>query len=188
MKRSHLFTILTVVTALCTGAAILRFFVAGGSLATSAIEGNERAAIEALDAVKTLETLWKEGDADGNGKADWWTADWSGFRRVLAKNGKPVAMMSGSLAAADAAPLPPSAGLAPELPRAPHLGYWFRALKVEGAYGFEAHPAEPGKTGRRTFLVGEDGRVWAKESAGEIAEWPPGGESGLRAAGWVHAK
>ena len=84
MRKNALVTGLAVLAALCTGAAILRFFLAGGSLATSAIEGNERAAIEALDAVKTLETLWKEGDADGNGKADWWTTDWSGFRRVLA--------------------------------------------------------------------------------------------------------
>lgn len=188
MKKSALVTGLAVLAALCTGAAILRFFVAGGSLATSAIEGNERAAIEALDAVKTLETLWKEGDADGNGKSDWWTGDWSGFRRVLAKNGKPVGMMSGSLAAADAAPLPPSAGLAPELPRAPHLGYWFRALRVEGGWAFEAHPAEPGKSGRRTFLVRDDGRVWAKDGAGEILAWPASDESGMRAAGWVLAK
>ena len=170
------------VAALGIGAGVLRIFLAG---AVNPVDGNEQEARRVLDSVATLERLWRDGDADGNGVADWWTADWSGFHRALAKNGKPLGMTSGAIAAADAAPLPPGPKMSAALPRSPHAGYWFRAIAVDGGYAFAAVPAEPGVTGRRVFITREDGRLWAKETPEAPAAWPAPTDGAMRAAGWT---
>lgn len=164
------------------GAGVLRLMLAGAGPAP--VEGNEAEAVRVLASVRTLEELWRKGDADGNGAEDWWAADWSGFHRRLAKNGKPVLMMSGAVAAADAAPLPESATMAAALPRAPHNGYWFRAIPVERGYAFAAFPSEPGVSGRRVFLTREDGVVWGKGSNEVPLSWPAEGPDRMKAVGW----
>ncbi|KAF0245171.1 MAG: hypothetical protein FD180_1878 [Planctomycetota bacterium] len=181
-RGSPLLAIAILVAALGIAAGVLRLFLAG---AADPLAGNEREAIRVLDSVATLERLWRDGDADGNGVADWWTADWSGFHRALGKNGKPMTMTSGAIAAADAAPLPAGPKISEALPRSPHAGYWFRAIGIEGGYAFAAVPAEPGASGRRVFITREDGRLWAREGSEAPARWPAAADEGMRAAGWT---
>jgi hypothetical protein len=181
-RGSPLMAIAILLAALGIGAGVLKIFLSG---AVDMVDGNEREARRVLDSVATLERLWKDGDADANGVADWWTADWSGFHRALAKNGKPLAMTSGAIASADAAPLPPGPKMSASLPGSPHSGYWFRAIAVEGGYAFAAVPAEPGVTGRRVFITREDGKLWAREAAAAPAAWPGATEEAMRAAGWT---
>ena len=184
-RGSPLLAIAILVAALGLGAGVLRLFLAG---AADPLDGNEQEARRVLDSVATLERLWRDGDADGNGVADWWTADWSGFHRAIAKNGKPLAMTSGAIAAADASPLPPGPKMSAALPRAPHVGYWFRAIAVEGGYAFAAFPADGVTPGRRVFITREDGRLWAKEGAEAPAAWPAPTDEGMQAAGWTLAR
>ncbi|MCE9582178.1 MAG: hypothetical protein K8T20_06770 [Planctomycetes bacterium] len=172
-----------VIAAVCIGAGMLKLFLSG--VGGTAAAGDEREALRVLDSIATLEKLWRDGDADGNGVADWWTTDWSGFHRALTKNGKPAQMMNGAIASADAAPLPPGPRVAALLPPSPHAGYWFRAMAVEKGYAFVAYPAEPGKGGKRVFLTREDGKLWAHEGGEPPGAWPAEGEEAMRAAGWT---
>ncbi len=167
------------------GAGLLRLFLGG---MVNPIDGNEREALRVLDSVATLEKLWREGDADGNGKADWWTADWSGFYRVLAKNGKPVQMISGAIASADWSPAPAGPSMSALLPQSPHAGYWIRAFPVEAGYGFAAWPANPGVSGRRVFITREDGRLWTRDGVGPPDHWPGTRDEAMAAAGWTLVK
>jgi hypothetical protein len=169
------------VATLCLGAGLVKLFLPGAGGGATA--GDEREALQVLGSVATLEKLWRDGDADGNGVADWWTGDWSCFYRATAKNGKPAQMMSGAIAAADAAPLPAGPRLAPALPKAPHAGYWFRAIAVESGYAFAAYPADAG--GKRVFLTREDGRIWARAGVEPPAAWPAASDEGMKAAGWT---
>ncbi len=184
-KVGPVLAVAILVAAVGIGAGLLRLFLGG---MVNPLDGNEREARQLLGSVATLEKLWRDGDADGNGKADWWTADWSGFHRVLAKNGKPVSMISGAVASADAAPLPAGAGMAQKYPSSPHTGYWFRAIPVENGYGFAAYPAEPGKTGRRVYITREDGRLWVRDGAEPPPRWPAPTDAGMAAAGWTLVK
>lgn len=168
------------------------------------IAADELSAIDALRRVHAAELDFRRNDGDGNAVPDFWAADVSGLFRAAQPNGEPCAILDPSIAAADRAALPPSDGPRPRLtaaqpPTAWH-GYWLRAVKGLAAdgpdddtqaweslrgFGFVAYPAEPGVTGRRVFLVGEDGVVWAKgvEAAGREgpAEWPA---RGPEADGW----
>lgn len=171
------------------------------------IAADEKSAIEILRKVHETERHWRRDDADGNALPDYWTGDWSGFHRALGADGRPADRMAPEVAAADGAPLGPESGLGPPLAARPFKGYWFRAMeKADGArlavdgpdsdgyarenlraYAFVAWPAEHGVSGKRTFMVREDGTVWAREfdaGAAPPLEWPadPAG------AGWAQAE
>lgn len=168
------------------------------------IAADEKSAIGILRQVCEAERNWRRDDADGNALPDYWTGDWSGFNRLPGADGRPADRMEPEIAAADGAPME---GLgAPPVAR-PYKGYWFRAMeKADGkplatdgpdadgyarenlrAFAFVAWPAEHGVSGKRTFMVREDGTVWAREfDAGTPPplEWPadPAG------AGWAKAE
>lgn len=180
--RSRAVSIAILVAALGIAAGLLRLFVARGD-ATAA---NEREAIARLEALHTLQKLWREGDADADGAKNWWTADWSGFHRALGANGEPVTMMSPSVAAADASPLPNGPRIGEMLPRAPHLGYWYAALPCsKDDYAFGAWPDTWGASGRRTFFTKCDGAIWAKDFGGASRDWPAGDPA---ASGWSRVR
>lgn len=167
------------------------------------IRADEAAAIDALRRIHDAELEFRRDDGDGNGVPDFWTGDVSGLYRAAAPDGQPCAFLDGDLAAADRAPLAPTGGGRPRLTAAleakAHKGYWLRALpqfardgpdedanaweNLKG-FGFAAFPAEPGVTGKRVFLIGEDGVVWAKEGAAPEA-WPA---KGPEAEGWKKAE
>lgn len=168
------------------------------------IAAGEKSAVEALQRIHAAELDFRRNDGDGNGVPDFWAADLSGLFRAAQPNGEPCAILDPGIAAADSAALPPSDGPRPRLtaslpPRA-WDGYWVRAVKgmaVDGpdddqrawenlrGFGFVAYPAKPGESGKRVFLLGADGAVWAKpvEAAGREgpSEWP---SRGPEADGW----
>lgn len=184
-KVSPVLAVAILVAAVGIGAGLLRLFL---GVMVNPIDGNEREALRVLDSVATLEKLWRDGDADGNGKADWWTADWSGFYRVLAKNGKPVQMISGAVASADMFPQPAGPGMSALLPKSAHAGYFFRALSVEGGYAFVAFPAEPGISANRVFITREDGRIWESARCGPPTSWPAWNDETMKERGWTLVK
>ncbi len=67
--------------------------------------------------------------------------------------------------------------------RRARAGYWFVALQEPPADGFAfaAFPASHPHDGRRTFIIREDARVWAKDVGGSYpARWP----ADPKAEGW----
>ncbi|MEK7467715.1 MAG: DUF2950 family protein [Planctomycetota bacterium] len=169
---------------------------------------NEAAAIDALRRVHTAELDFRRNDGDGNGVPDFWTGDLSGLYRVAQPNGEASAFLDPVIASADRAPLPPGSGTRPrltaDLPPKAWNGYWMRALKGFASDGpdedsnawenlrgfaFVAFPVKAGESGKRVFLVGVDGTVWAKDAAEAApegpAEWPA---RGPEADGWKKAE
>lgn len=163
------------------------------------VGANERAAIDALRQIVFAEREWKSRDGDGNALPDFWTADVSGLHRAFEPPAGRDLPLHPDIAAADAFPLPPTSGdrprVGPAQSRGPYRGYWFRALKkadgrdlaADGpdtdalpwenrtAFAFAAYPAEPGKSGRRTFIVREDGSVRGLDIGGggaALEAWP----------------
>jgi hypothetical protein len=152
-----------------------------------AISANEHAAIASLKALVSAENDFKKNDRDGNGLHDFWVGDLSGLYRFMHTN-KEIKLIDKSLADADAAPLK-MASLAPlkiDKP-VPRSGYLFTVLakygdndktepyhsggfRNEHKFGFAAYPAEYGKSGRATFVVGESGTVWKKDLGGKPPE------------------
>lgn len=169
------------------------------------IASNEAAAIEALRAVHAAELEFRRNDGDGNGVPDFWAADVSGLCRAAQPNGDPCGFLDPALAAADRSPLPSTDGPRPRLtallPAKDTHGYWLHALRGIAADGpddddrpwenlrrfaFAAVPAAPGVSGRRAFLVGEDGVVWTRDAgAGAPDTWPA---KGPEAEGWKRAQ
>ncbi len=123
-----------------------------------------------------------------------------------------IRLIEDDLADADAAPikLPASGRAGPEKPQ-PKSGYLFVALKKyetadgpkdygsdtdgeESPYGavhnldqfaFAAYPAEPGKSGKLTFLVTQDALIWKKDTGGKAPETCPADPV---KAGWEKAR
>ncbi|KAF0245172.1 MAG: hypothetical protein FD180_1879 [Planctomycetota bacterium] len=175
---------------------------------SQAVAAGEASAIDALRRIHTAELDFRRNDGDGNGVPDFWTGDVTGLYRAAQPGGDPCAFLDPGIAAADKSPLPPGSGERPrltaELPPKPWNGYWLRALKpfaVDGpdldmnawenlrGFAFVAFPVKAGESGKRVFLVREDGVVWAKdaEAAGPEgpADWPA---RGPEAEGWKKAE
>lgn len=173
------------------------------------IAANEAAALDALRHLAKAQAEWRRNDGDGNALPDYWTGDVSGLYRAAAPDGSPAGMIPAELAAADAAPLAATSGSRPRLGPAvtpkPWKGYRLRALKTLGgaplatdgpdddtnawenlrAWAVVAAPVQHGESGRRTFVVREDGIVWAKDVGATAVEDFPADPA---AAGWMRAE
>lgn len=155
--------------------------------AAAAIVPNERAAIASLKALVAAEADFKKNDRDGNGLHDFWVGDVSSLYRFL-HNNKEIKLIEKSLADADVAPLKTQNLLPLKLDKpVPKAGYLFTVVakygendkvepyhsggfRNEHKFAFAAYPAEHGKSGRATFMVGESGTVWKKDIGGKPPE------------------
>ncbi|MBI5778512.1 MAG: DUF2950 family protein [Planctomycetes bacterium] len=175
------------------------------SLLSRQIPANESAAIASLRLLATAEALWRQQDPDGNGIKDYWTYDISCFYRMYrADNTTKIAFIAMDLARADVNTAETGDfGTIPaiedwvDMPLSPKSGYYFQAMeldengepynqvevgdtKIKAAnqtkFGFVAYPAEHGKTGRRTFIVNEQGTIYAidvnPDVYGVALQWP----------------
>jgi|GEM_PF-1962466 len=167
------------------------------------LAGHEAHALASMNRLVSLESTWQLADADENGAQDYWTLDVAGFYARTDESGKPLNLIVSTDARADleGAARYPSVGRAEA-----SKGYWLGALKKDetatpycqdadgdGAsetnpakYGFRAWPAEYGKGGKMTFILNEEGVVYAKDlgAGGSCEAWP--GEDPTK-AGWVEA-
>jgi type II secretory pathway pseudopilin PulG len=148
---------------------------------------NERSAMVGLKNLATAEAIFRTSDSDGNGIEDFWTGDVRSLSTMQVK-GRQILLIEPAIARADASP----GGPAVPFPRA---GYLFIALKFDqegkpydlgkgvnpSRFGFCAYPANP-TSGRRTFIVNEENRVWAGAWGGQpLSRWP----SNPAAEGWT---
>ncbi|MCC6741144.1 MAG: DUF2950 family protein [Planctomycetia bacterium] len=188
MHRAAGFTLVELLITLAI--VVLLLSLALTSLARARLASNEAQAIAALRTVAETETAWRQNDADGNGVADFWTGDWSGFHRVAKKDGTAWNLITADLARADGAPQAETApGLAPRVTASlvsgaavPHAGYFFRAMTSDNSdpaqpyqsggpthptrFGFTAWPAVPESSGHHVFILVETGAIWARDLEG----------------------
>jgi hypothetical protein len=93
------------------------------------------------------------------------------------RDGKPIELISGSFAGATSA-------------AAPISGYWFVDMKSRAGKPFDAAkefglcgvPAEYGRTGRDTLIIGEEGTTYRKDTGGKpVTDFP----ADPAAEGWI---
>ncbi|MEK7866785.1 MAG: DUF2950 family protein [Planctomycetota bacterium] len=162
----------------------------GGAGATR-MKANEISATTVLMMIVSTEGVWRQIDADRNGRQDYWTQDVAGLCYLTDAAGEELRLMDIPVAQAD------RVGVARYGKREakPKSGYWFQAMKlgVSGdayadgsdpncngsnprSFGFCAYPAEYEVTGVRTYIVNEEGVIYSKDLGPEAKDgaeqWP----------------
>ena len=184
------------------------------NLLSSRLSANEASAQASLKMLSSVEVIFRETDRDRNDQKDYWTADVSGLYRLVPPGSeKPLGLIDPALAGADAAPYLGGkeakigqGKLLPLLQTVPRAGYYLRAMKYDenhkryqldpdddgykltnsNKFAFVAYPAQYGTTGKRTFIIKENGQVYAKDTGSDdnkiVLEWP---RSDPTTAGWA---
>lgn len=147
----------------------------------------------ALKQLTSHEAVWKQGDYDRNGVADYWTRDVAGFYAVHGEDGKMLNRIDKSFARSDTSPgaaYPEVAG-----DPTPKQGYFSQAMRIDedGAeyvdahapppragnapagpctnatrFGFTSYPNVYGMYETLVFFVGQDGVVWMRDLGASI--------------------
>ncbi len=128
--------------------------------------------------------------------ADYWTRDVAGLHSLKDRSGQFIFLLDPQTAAAD-----PDGAARYGLAAAPKNGYYFKMMvgdpdgeayqKDDGKtnkkrYGVVAWPAQPGVSGRFTFITNETGKVWKKDTQGQPVDRWPGKDPA--ADGWAPAE
>lgn len=178
------------VAAIAAGAAVVAVAMlsrgraaGGGGLAT-----NERIAELSLTLVRQAEQTFRNSDSDGNGVGDYWTRDLAGLFGLKNASGQPIFLLDPATASAD-----PDGAARYGLPKRAKMGYWFRMMITDGEgnayaldgdkdgkaytnpkrFGIVAYPETYGATGRFTFIVSDDGKIYKKDTFGQpVTRWP----------------
>ncbi len=160
---------------------------------------NEGSAVASLKQIVSTEGVWRQTDSDRNGAQDYWTRDVAGYYHVQDANGQKLKYIDVNMAKADRLGLGAYTDIAPT----PKHGYWLRAMASDEAgkpyvdetlsapyappvehkpstnaskYGYCAYPEQYGVTGTHTFIVNEEGVVYAKDLGHDAKEgcdaWP----------------
>jgi hypothetical protein len=180
------------------------------SMLSEQIVNNEPSAIASLKMLVSSEAVWLQQDADGNGIKDYWTYDVSCLHRMYrADNATKISFIAIDHARADANTAETGDfGSFPliedwtDIALAPRNGYYFQAMELDEndepynqeevgetkikatnrtKFGFVAYPAEYGRTGRRTFIVNEQGTIYSidvnPDIQGVALRWPGSDEA-----------
>ena len=186
------------------------------SILSEQISANESAAIASLKIITSAEAVWSQQDPDGNGIKDYWTYDVSCLHRMFRADGQTkTAFIAIDHARADVNTAETGDfGESPaiedwvRITLTPKSGYYFQAMEVDendepynqgevgetkiratnkNKFAFVAYPAEYGKTGRRTFIVNEQGTVYSidvnPDIQGVALKWPGSNDAGPYAKG-----
>lgn len=152
------------------------------------MQANERYASMQLLQIVGVQKSWRELDLDANGVNDYVVASvWEMYGHKV--NGVEVQCIDSMLAQADFGKLGVEA--------APVNGYYFAMIEADetGAsykdqadskFAVCAWPAEYGATGRRTYIVNEEGRIFSKDlgGLGRVEQWPAADPT---TEGWVES-
>lgn len=187
-----------VVVVAIAGAIAIPLFLGGGEPQGPA--SNERVAQLTLGFIRQAQETFKNSDSDRNGAADYWTRDVAGLYGLKDRSGQVIFLIEEDMAKAD-----PDGTERYGLPHAARQGYYYKMMSVDPAgdayqrdedkdgknytnkarYGVAAYPAEYGASGRFTFIVNEEGRIFKKDTAGQaVQRWP--GKDPLK-EGWQAA-
>lgn len=190
------------------------------NLLTGRISANEASAIGSLKVMTSTEALWLHEDTDGNGVRDYWTYDVSCLHRMLRSDGlTKCEFISIDLANADAAPADDNIfgnnRLAQRIGATtqPKSGYLFQVMELDqngqsynqemvdgipagnkAKFAFVAYPAIYGSTGVNTFIVNQEGTVYANDCGSDankiVLQWPgnnPAATTGPGGRQWRYA-
>ncbi len=147
---------------------------------------NERHAADALNWIARSEELWRVRDSDGDGVKNFYVADLAFLETQIGERARPPFHVPEALIRADVGRFGAEA--------VPYHGYYFSAMERNSEnvpyrdahrfqYGFTAWPATYRDSGVRTFILDQDGHVWARDHAGgPQVVWP---EPNPVARGWV---
>lgn len=152
------------------------------TMTKAARAANEHLGTTGLRRIAAAELRFRINDDDGDGVKNYWVRDVAGLHGLEA-GGKPIALIDSTIAAADRSPN--RAAYKAVSDGKPVAGYVFLALRKyardgkEHAYadasgrnvnrfGFAAVPARYGRLSRRTFIVDQGQRVWAKDTGGKV--------------------
>jgi len=154
--------------ALLVPAAVAVWLLRERHEARKPIAGNERSASASLRYLAEVEEDFRQNDRDRNGVQDYWTRDVAGLHqfKVTARSSTPVELIPRSYADAD--------GAAPG--SQPRNGYYFKAVPPAGKTGFAfcAYPADYDRTGRWTFVINEEKKVYRVDTGGKpVVRWAP---------------
>lgn len=163
-------------------------FEAGGAadqLVARRIARNEKAALEAVGLYVQAQRAYANTDHDGAGPGAY-------AQRIDSRGGKHDGLHWFAEADAPRSPLPLALAMAAQDDMddavAPHHGYFFRILhaqgphaaggaagylkdgRMTGGFALVAYPARYGASGARTFMVNQDGVVYAKDLGRRTAE------------------
>lgn len=138
--------------------------------------------------------IFRDHDADGNGRTDYWTADVAGLYR-LQRDGLPIGLIDVRLAALDARPAKLAQPAAPvQSPTASSQPFaLFRvsavpqppdAASTGDRFAICAYPLVYGRGGRQTYFVDETGKLWSQDIDGAPLERRPDDPA---AAGWTES-
>jgi len=169
----------------------------------STIEVNQRHVVLALRSLDSNQVTFRASDSDQNSMNDYWVRDLSGLYRLTA-GGSPIKLIDEAVAKADASPAPKGEGIGEALTDkpVPHHGYFFAAVreyedprgkfnKYDGGsgrnldrFGFCAYPARHKESGLVTFISGDFGTVYWKDTGGKPVDRMPKDPAG---EGWKAA-
>lgn len=166
------------------------------------ISANEASAVASLKVMTNAEAVWLQQDADGNGIKDYWTYDVSGLHRMLRADGSTKCeFISIDLAKADAAPADDNTfgsnrlSQQPDAVVMPKTGYRFQAMTWDengqpynqemvdnipagnyNKFAFVAYPDMYGTSGVNTYIVNQEGTVYATDCGSDsnkiVLQWP----------------
>jgi hypothetical protein len=149
---------------------------------------NELIAQLSLQLIRQAQETFKNSDSDRNNAADYWTRDLAGLYGLKDGSGQAVFLIDPQTAMAD-----PDGAARYGLTPAPKNGYFYKAMTTDPdgqayqadadkdgsafthktKYGVTAWPAQYGAGGRLTFILGETGKVWKKDTQGRpVDRWP----------------
>jgi hypothetical protein len=149
---------------------------------------NERVAQLTLTFIRQAQETFNNSDSDRNGAGDYWTRDVAGLHSLKDRSGQAIFLLDPDTAAAD-----PEGAARYGLQPAPKNGYFFKALATDPdgepyarekdkdgnavtnkkRFGVAAYPAVYGSTGRLTFIISEEGKVYRKDTQGRPPDgWP----------------
>jgi hypothetical protein len=149
---------------------------------------NERVAQLTLVFIRQAQETFNNSDSDRNGAGDYWTRDVAGLHSLKDRSGQAIFLIDPDTAAAD-----PEGAARYGLQAAPKNGYFFKALGTDPdgepyakekdkdgnaltnkkRFGVAAWPAAYGATGRFTFVISEEGKVFRKDTQGKPPDgWP----------------
>jgi hypothetical protein len=164
------------------------------------VAGNELLAAVSLQLLRQAQETFKNSDSDRNGVADYWTRDVAGLWGLKDAAGQPIFLVDPALAQSD-----PDGAERYGLGQNPRSGYHVKAMVTDAdgepyakdddkdgsaftnkaRWAVTAWPALYGGSGRMTFIVGQDGKVWKKDTQGKAADRWPGKDPA--AEGWEPA-
>lgn len=171
--------------AIALAVAIPAFLAAerGGGVAE-----NERVAQLTLVFIRQAQEIFNNSDSDRNGAGDYWTRDVAGLHSLKDRSGQAIFLIDPDTASAD-----PEGAPRYGLQTAPKNGYFFKAMVTDPdgepyakekdkdgnpatnrkRFGVAAWPAAYGSTGRFTFIISEEGKVFRKDTQGQPPDgWP----------------